>query len=235
MPPTLELTEPRTGRRVAFEPRRLVVAGFTGRDREQVERHVRELEAIGVTRPATVPAFYELPVDNLTTATSVEVDSSRTSGEVEPVLVCTPAGWYVTVGSDHTDRDTERHDIAAAKRRCPKPLSSSVIPYEAVREVWDEIDVRAAVMDGGRERVVQHDRLSALCRPEDIVARLRTHTGAGEDGLVVFLGTVPLAGESFAFGERFRCELRAPGWPVLRCAYEVVVRTSGDRDDARKG
>jgi Protein of unknown function (DUF2848) len=35
--------------------RELVVAGWTGRDVVALEKHVRELEAIGVKRPKTTP------------------------------------------------------------------------------------------------------------------------------------------------------------------------------------
>ena len=45
--------------------RELVVAGWTGRDIAALEKHIRELEAIGVKRPKTTPIF--------TTANMIEV------------------------------------------------------------------------------------------------------------------------------------------------------------------
>ncbi len=36
----------------------LVIAGRTGRDEQALEKHIRELEALGVTRPKTTPIFY---------------------------------------------------------------------------------------------------------------------------------------------------------------------------------
>jgi hypothetical protein len=36
----------------------LVVAGWTGRNVAALEAHIKELEAIGVKRPKTVPIFY---------------------------------------------------------------------------------------------------------------------------------------------------------------------------------
>ena len=37
-----------------------VVAGWTGRDPAAVEKHIKELEALGVKRPATTPIFYRV-------------------------------------------------------------------------------------------------------------------------------------------------------------------------------
>jgi hypothetical protein len=37
-----------------------VIAGWTGRDVAAVEKHVKELEALGVKRPATTPIFYRV-------------------------------------------------------------------------------------------------------------------------------------------------------------------------------
>src|SRR5437867_11860386 len=65
----------------------LVVAGWTGRDKAAVEHHIAELAAIGVKRPRTVPCFYRLGANLLTTAREVEVVGEDSSGEVEFVLV----------------------------------------------------------------------------------------------------------------------------------------------------
>jgi hypothetical protein len=37
-----------------------IVAGWTGRDLAAVEHHVRELEKLGVRRPASTPEFYRV-------------------------------------------------------------------------------------------------------------------------------------------------------------------------------
>ena len=39
----------------------LVIAGWTGRDRAAVDHHVRELAAIGVKPPATIPCVFQPP------------------------------------------------------------------------------------------------------------------------------------------------------------------------------
>src|SRR6202166_191607 len=82
----------------------LVIAGWTGRDAAAVEEHIVELEAIGVARPRTVPCFYLLGANLLTTEERLDVTGSDSSGEVEFVLLSLEAGLFVGVGSDHTDR-----------------------------------------------------------------------------------------------------------------------------------
>ena len=46
----------------------LVIAGWTGRNVAALEAHIKELEAIGVKRPKSVPIFYRVACSLLTTA-----------------------------------------------------------------------------------------------------------------------------------------------------------------------
>ena len=64
----------------------LVVAGWTGRNVAALEAHIKELEAIGVKRPKTVPIFYRCARSLLTVDASIEVMADKSSGEVEFVL-----------------------------------------------------------------------------------------------------------------------------------------------------
>ena len=45
--------------------RQAIIAGWTGRDREALERHIEELEAIGVKRPASTPIYYRVAASRL--------------------------------------------------------------------------------------------------------------------------------------------------------------------------
>ena len=58
----------------------VVVAGWTGRDRATVEHHIAELEALGVKRPRTVPCFYRVGANLLTTDAAIEVAGGDSSG-----------------------------------------------------------------------------------------------------------------------------------------------------------
>ena len=82
----------------------LVIAGWTGRDPVARDKHIRELEALGVARPASTPIYYRASARRLTTATSIEASGDDSSGEVEFVLLRAQGRSYVGVGSDHTDR-----------------------------------------------------------------------------------------------------------------------------------
>jgi hypothetical protein len=105
----------------------LVIAGWTGRDEAAVERHIAELQALGVTRPRTVPCFYRVGANLLTQTDVIDVTGVDSSGEVEFVLVSLDDALYVGVGSDHTDRKVEAYRVTVSKQMCPShkpdPLS----------------------------------------------------------------------------------------------------------------
>src|ERR1700722_8882823 len=88
-----------------------VIAGWTGRDAAAVEHHIKELEAVGVARPATVPIFYRVSATRFTTATAIEVPGNESSGEVEFMLVQHGGKLYVGCGSDHTERQDDGHNV----------------------------------------------------------------------------------------------------------------------------
>src|SRR3954466_13793915 len=67
--------------------KRLVIAGWTGRDPVARDKHIAELEELGIARPATTPIYYEAAASRLTTADQIEVSGAESSGEVEFVLV----------------------------------------------------------------------------------------------------------------------------------------------------
>ena len=67
----------------------LVIAGWTGRDVEVLEKHIIELEEIGVPRPSSVPCFYRVGAENFSNAEDLQFLGNETSGEVEFVLIGT--------------------------------------------------------------------------------------------------------------------------------------------------
>ena len=94
----------RSSRVLPFLPRRLVIAGWTGRDSAAIAHHIEELEAIGVPRPSSVPLYYRVGSALLTQSPVVEALGAQSSGEAEPTLFFAAGEWWLTVGSDHTDR-----------------------------------------------------------------------------------------------------------------------------------
>src|ERR1700742_278071 len=93
-----------------------VVAGWTGRDTAAVEKHIRELEAIGVKRPKSTPIFYRNAASLLSTADTIEVLGEHSSGEIEFVLHAIGGELFIGVGSDHTDRKAETLNVSLSKQ-----------------------------------------------------------------------------------------------------------------------
>ena len=104
----------------------LVVAGWTGRNVAALEAHIKELEAIGVKRPKTVPIFYRVARSLLTSGDTIEVMADKSSGEVEFVLYQYDDGLWLGVGSDHTDRKAETVGVTLSKQLCAKPVGATL-------------------------------------------------------------------------------------------------------------
>ena len=217
---TLNLTV--GGDRLTVRPDRLIVAGYTAKDEESVTRHIEELAAIGVPPPPTVPMFYDLDPALLTTEASVRVDGPATSGEVEPVLVRHDDTYFLGVGSDHTDRELEREDIAGSKAACPKPVGSEVLAIGAELSFpdWDRIDAKSEV-DG---EPYQEGPIAVLRHPAELVEKMTAALGAIQGDLVLYCGTLPLLGGQFVHGEKWTLSLRLPGATELTHTYTTTQR-----------
>ncbi|MEW5879627.1 MAG: DUF2848 family protein, partial [Pseudomonadota bacterium] len=97
---------------LAVQVRELVIAGWTGRDAAAIEHHIEELAALGIPRPSQVPLYYRVSSTLLTQGDSIEVLGETSSGEAEPVLIRANGHWWLSVGSDHTDRKVEAYSVA---------------------------------------------------------------------------------------------------------------------------
>jgi hypothetical protein len=204
------------GAHVEFAARRLLVAGYTGRDQEQVRAHIAELERHGISAPESVPSAYEIDAGWLTTETELAVGPA-VSGEVEAALLFPSdelESALVSVTSDFTDRQEERRSIQRSKQQ-PKPLSRTVWNYSDVAGVWDEIALRSWTATGGKRRLYQSGKLAQILSPASLLGELKNITGGRLQGTVLLLGTVPLLEKEFSFTNHFSCELEAPGQRTL--------------------
>ncbi len=190
---------------IAFEATRLVVAGWTGRDRAAIEHHIEELARLGVPRPSSVPVYYRLARALLTQASDVDVVGSSSSGEVEPVLLRHAGRWWLTVGSDHTDRAAEAlpvpHTVALSKQLCAKPLARTAWDWEQVRARADAVQLRSSVFEGDEWRLYQDGTLAAITPLADLLAGLPPEVPVA-DGLVMFCGTLGAIANSSGVGIR---------------------------------
>lgn len=202
---------------LSVRPERLVVAGYTARDQASVARHIEELAAIGVPPPPAVPMFYDLDPALLSTDAHVEVGGAATSGEVEPVVVRHRGTYYLGVGSDHTDREIERTDIAASKAACPKPVGGDLVEIGTDLSFpgWDAIEARSDV-DG---RPYQAGAVSSLRHPAELVERMTATLGEIAGDLVLFCGTFALLGGTFVHGDTWSLSLSLPAGARLAHTY----------------
>jgi hypothetical protein len=142
-----------------------VIAGWTGRDAEAVEKHIKELEVLGVKRPATTPIFYRVAAARLTTEPSIEVLGGQSSGEVEFVLLQTAGALWVGTGSDHTDREVEAYGVSVSKQMCEKPVAGQFWRFQDVAAHWDRLILRSyATIDGSRA-LYQEGTVAAMRSP----------------------------------------------------------------------
>jgi len=185
-----------------------VVAGWTGRDPAAVEKHIKELEAIGVKRPATTPIFYRVAAARLTTDDTIEAVGQASGGEAEFVLLQHAGRLWVGAGSDHTDRDVEKYGVTVSKQMCDKPVAPAFWAFDDVAPHWDRLVLRAHVTEGGKRVLYQEGAVTAMLDPRALVAR---HVADGKlpDGTLMFCGTLAVHGGVRATRE-FAFELEDP-------------------------
>jgi hypothetical protein len=178
-----------------------VVAGWTGRDAAAVEKHIRELEALGVKRPATTPIFYRVSAARLTTADDIEAVGETSGGEVEFVLLQHAGRLWVGTGSDHTDREVEKYGVTVSKQMCDKPIAPLFWAFDEVAPHWERLVLRAHVTEGGKRALYQEGAVTAMLDPRDLIGR---YAPSLSDGTLMFCGTLAAHGgvrptKEFAF------------------------------------
>lgn len=210
-----------------FTIRRMINAGYVGRNKNAVMAHIEELRREGIPPPPSVPLVFPVLSHNITTSDRIEVVSAKTSGEVEYVLLIGDGKIYVGVGSDHTDRELEKSSIVQSKQVCQNIVSTAVWDYGDVRSTWDDLIIRSWVKEdgSGEEVLYQSASLSSILHPEELMKFVQSKvTGGVGEGTVIFSGTVPVVAERMIYGGRFRCELTSPSsGRSLVCGYQVHV------------
>lgn len=185
----------------AVRPTHLVVAGWTGRDAAAVEHHIGELAALGVARPSNVPLYYRVSANLLTQSAAIEALGESSSGEAEPVLFFTHGEWWLTVGSDHTDRLVEGHSVAVSKQMCSKPIACAAWRWADVSAYQDELQLRSRILEHGTWVPYQQGTLASI-RP---LQSLRDEAfGAGLPPQDCFITCGTLGALPNAAGDRIR-------------------------------
>ncbi|MEM4303250.1 MAG: DUF2848 family protein [Candidatus Caldarchaeum sp.] len=209
---------------IDFKASELICMGYTSRNKKALLEHIEELKKIGVPAPEKIPTSYVVNPNILTTGREITVDGLHTSGEVEYVLLVGNDGeTYITVGSDHTDRDLERQDILRAKNKCPKIMAPKVWP---LREVEDskQLVLTSWVSNGhGLLQKYQEAYLSDIMEPVELFREV----GGSRRGLVLMSGTVPVLKKHIVYSDVFimRLEDRTTGRRIEHW-YQISVGTS---------
>lgn len=180
---------PTESRKLRIE--RLINAGWTGRDQAAVDAHIAELEAEGVDPPGRTPILYPKPSHAITTAETIQVAGSETSGEIEVALYLADDAVYVTAGSDHTDRELERSDVALSKMVCPNVVGTTFWRLEDIIDHWDSLEIRS--WSGPNQETMtryQMATLEEIIRPEALIELVSERTDDPQEGTLLFSGSV---------------------------------------------
>ena len=199
-----------------------MIAGWTGRDPAAVEKHIRELEALGVKRPATTPIFYRVAAARLTTDDSIEAVGESSGGEVEFVLLQHAGRLWVGAGSDHTDREVEKYGVTVSKQMCDKPIARCSGPTTRSRRIGTGCCCAPTWSKAASARSTRKAPVTAMLDPQRLIAR-SLPSGSLPDGTLMFCGTLAAHGGVRPTSE-FEFELEDP---VLgrKIAHGYRVRT----------
>lgn len=189
-----------------FEVEQAVIAGWTSRDVEAMEKHIRELEEIGVPRPASTPIYYRVGAVRITGADAIEAAGGDSSGEVEFVMFNVDGRLWIGVGSDHTDRKVETYNITVSKQMCDKPVASTVWPWDELVDHWESLVLRSHIVTGGKRELYQEGSVAAMRAPLDLIERYEAGHGKFTPGTVMFGGTLAAKG-GIRPADRFEFEL----------------------------
>jgi len=220
---TFDIESSHGKRQHAMTIRQLIVAGWTGRDVEAMEAHIRELEELGVKRPPYTPVFYRVAAQRLGPAPEIQVSGTASSGEAEFLLVRGGDEIFIGIASDHTDREAETYGITVSKQMCEKPCASTLWPLAEVQGHWDKLMLRSYATIDGERTLYQEGPVTAMRSPLDLLKRFASHGGAFDEGSAMLCGTLPAIG-GIRPAERFEIELEDPVLQrTLRHSYSVAA------------
>lgn len=224
---TSEGSGPRT-----LEIETLVIAGWTGRDVVAMEKHIAELEAIGVPRPASTPTYYRVAASRLTTASEIQVMGGDSSGEVEFIVTNIDGRLWVGIGSDHTDRVVETAGVTLSKQACDKPVGPALWPHDELADHWDRLVLRAYAVNGDSRELYQEGTVDAMREPGELIAGYCGEGRALPEGALMFCGTLAARG-GIRPAARFEFEIEDPVLKrAIRHGYDVISLPVAERAGA---
>lgn len=195
---------------VSFQIRDLILAGYSGRNQEDVRRHFDELEELGLKPPDETPILFRVSNYLASTEASISVQDEFTSGEAEYVLLFDEGVTYVTCGSDHTSRSFEKYSIPASKQMYPKVFAKEAWRYEDVADHWDSLRLRSWSHKNGERVAYQDSLLADLLEPQKLIAEVESRRSMSRKGTALMSGTVSTLTGQMIYADCFDFELEDP-------------------------
>jgi len=208
---------------LVFSVDHLVCAGWVGRDPAALQAHIDELAKLGIPGPSRIPIYMNFSTYLPTTDDEITVVSSQSSGEVEYVLLWKGEEKWVTVGSDHTDRDVETKSIPGSKQMYAKCLASECWPIPDVIKHWDQLILRCWVTKGTERSLYQESSIASIIAPDELIDKIPDVTNIRGKGVVLFSGTISTKG-GIVYGDGYEIEMEDPVLKrSIKHAYKVNI------------
>lgn len=209
---------------IAVEVEVLLLGAFTGREAADVQAHISEMAARGVTPPEQFPLFYRAMTCLLTQQQDAEASGMDTYPEVEFVVFSAGGEQYVTVGNDQFDLDLEVRGLGEkSKNICQKIVATEAWPLRDVADHWDRLELELS----HNGVPLQRGSVSQLGSPERLAEMASRVVPVPRDGTMFFSGTIPFSAEVTPGARTFSAALLDP---VLRRAlrhdFTISVVTS---------
>ncbi len=187
----------------------LICSGWVGRDPQALQEHIDELAKLGIAGPRRIPIYMYFSTYLLTTDEEISVISSQSSGEIEYVLLWQGEEIWVTVGSDHTDRDIETKSIPASKQMYAKCMAKECWPLLDVEDHWDDLILRCWVFKNQEKILYQEAPLATILSPRAIMEKVPNVESLHGKGVVLFSGTIATK-SGLIYGDAYELEMEDP-------------------------
>jgi hypothetical protein len=190
--------------------RRAIIAGWTSSNSEAVEKHIQELEELGVQRPDHTPCFYPVSASRLTTEPLIQVIDTESSGEVEFVLLMRQGELWLGLGSDHTDRKVETYDVVVSKQLCDKPIANNLWRFSDIESHWEELLMKAYIFKDGERTLYQEGSVTEMINPLELIKKYEdTAKTSFAENDIMYGGTFPTIG-GIQYSPSFEFEITDP-------------------------
>ncbi len=189
---------------------RLIIAGWVGKDRKALQKQIEELGELGVNPPSRTPIFINLSPEILTTEDTLAVTGPSSSGEVECVIITDRVGrCFLGVGSDHTDREFEKHSIPASKQMCARLIATEFWNFSEIQDHVGSMIMRSWMIKDGNRKLYQEGTLDANLDITELLDTIPAGCTISGKSFCLFCGTFSAIG-GLAYGDRFEFEIYDP-------------------------